>query len=133
MLGFDIVVLALSACCAWMSSPLEFLTSQRPEALNEAVLKPMQGRRVAIELGQAYTEQGMTDPAGAIANPLAASLAERYGLKFEPGTAPSADGLVLGMHTLEWLVVAGTRDYQPRYPGQATLRDRSRRQRPRPA
>ena len=123
MLGYDIVVLAF-ACCSWVPQPLEFiLAPQRAEAVNEAVLRPMKGRAVMVEVGRAFTEEGMSDPAGKIASSLASSLAERYGLDFEPGRAPVADGLVVGMHTLEWTVVAGLKDYELRYRGEATFVD----------
>ena len=125
MLGFDLVVVTFAACCAWLGPAAEALLPARPQGVSKSAMQPMKGRAVAIELGPAYTESGMTDPAGEIANPLAASLADRYGLRFEPGRPAAADALVLGMHTLEWVVVAGIKDYQLRYRGEATLVDRA--------
>lgn len=124
MLGYDLVALAF-ACCGWLPAPLEWVLSpQRPEAVNEAVLQPMKGRRVAVELRPEFSEAGMHDPAVQIAGSLAASLAERYGLQFEPGSAPGPDALALGVHTLEWRVEPGLKDYKLRYRGEATLVDR---------
>jgi hypothetical protein len=123
MLGYDLVVLAL-ACCAWLPQTLEFMLPQRAEALNETVLKPMKDRRVAVEAGTEFSEAGMRDPAGDIAASLATSLADRFGLQFEPGRKPDADALVLGMQTLEWIVEPGLKDYKLRYRGEATLVDR---------
>ena len=123
MLGYDIVVLAF-ACCSWLPQPLEFiLAPQRVEAVNEAVLRPMKGRAVAVEVGRAFSEEGMSDPAGRIAGSLATSLADRYGLKFEPGEAPGAGALVLGMQTLEWRIEPAFKDYELRYRGEATFVD----------
>lgn len=124
MLGYDFVVLAL-ACCAWLPQPLEFmLTPQRADAVNEAVLKAMKDRRVAVDAGPEFSEAGMRDPAGAIAASLASSLADRFGLRFEPARKPDANALVLGMQTLEWIVEPGLKDYKLRYRGEATLVDR---------
>jgi hypothetical protein len=122
MLGFDLVVLAF-ACCAWLPQTMQFLSPVRAEAVSEAVLKPMKDRRVAVDAGREFSEAGMRDPAGDIAASLATSLADRFGLQFEPGRKPDADALVLGMQTLEWLVEPGLKDYQLRYRGEATLVD----------
>lgn len=123
MLGYDLVFLAF-ACCAWLPQPLEFMLSQgRAEAVNEMVLKPMKDRRVAVEAGPEFSEAGMRDPAGDIGASLATSLAERFGLQFEPGRKPEKDALVLGMQTLEWIVEPGLKDYRLRYRGEATLVD----------
>ena len=43
----------------------------------------------------------MRDPAGEIAASLTTSLADRFGLRFEPGRKPDAEALVLGMQTLD--------------------------------
>jgi hypothetical protein len=123
MLGFDLAVLTLAACCAWLPQSLEFMLPQRSGAVNETVLKPMKDRRVAVEAGRAFSEAGMRDPAGDIGASLATSIADRFGLQFEPGRKPDADALVLGMQTLEWLVEPGLKDYQLRYRGEATLVD----------
>jgi len=124
MLGFDLAVLTLAACCAWLPQTMEFLSPVRAEGLNETVLKPMKDRRVAVEAGREFSEAGMRDPAGDIAASLATSLADRFSLQFEPGRKPDEDGLVLGMQTLEWLVEPGLKDYRLRYRGEATLVDR---------
>jgi hypothetical protein len=96
---------------------------QRSGAVSETVLRPMKDRRVAVEPGREFSEAGMRDPAGAIAASLATSLADRFGLQFEPGRKPDADALVLGMQTLEWVVEPGLKDYKLRYRGEATLVD----------
>jgi hypothetical protein len=124
MLGFDLAVLAFAACCTWLPQSLEFMLPLRPEALNESVLKPMKDRRVTVDAGTEFSEAGMRDPAGEIGASLATSLADRFGLQFEPGRKPDADALVLGMQTLEWIVEPGLRDYKLRYRGEATLVDR---------
>lgn len=124
MLGHELVVLAFS-CCGWLPTPEKIMLSARPGAVNEATLEAMKGRAMAVELGPAFNEAGMTDPAAEIADSLAESLAERYGLKFEAGRAPAADGLVLGMQTFEWAVETGFSDYRVRYRGEVTLVDRS--------
>lgn len=125
MLGYDLVVALALGCCGWLPQPLEFLLSpQRGDAVNEAVLKPMKGRRVEVDPGPEFSEAGMRDPAGDIAASLAASLADRFGLQFEAGRKPDADALVLGMQTLEWIVEPGLKDYKLRYRGEVTLVDR---------
>jgi hypothetical protein len=123
VLGYDLAVLAL-ACCAWLPQTMEFLSPLRADAVSEAELKPMKDRRVAVEAGPVFSEAGMRDPAGDIAASLATSLADRFGLQFEPGRKPDAEALVLGMQTLEWIVEPGLKDYKLRYRGEATLVDR---------
>jgi hypothetical protein len=123
MLGYDLVVVAF-ACCAWLPQSLEFMVgSPRPEAVNETALKLMKDRRVVVDAGREFSEAGMRDPASGIAASLATSLADRFGLQFEPGRKPDADALVLGMQTLEWIVEPGLKDYRLRYRGEATLVD----------
>jgi hypothetical protein len=124
MLGYDFVVLAF-ACCGWLPTPMEIVLSPRQqEAVSDAALMRMKGRKVTVDTGYEFSEAGMRDPAGEIAGSLASSLAGRYGLEFEPGRQPDPDGLVLGVHTLEWLVEPGWKDYKLRYRGEATLVDR---------
>lgn len=124
MLGYELVFLAFG-CCGWLPSPMELLLAPRPSnTVNEAALKPMKGRRVVIDPGPEFSEAGMRDPAGEIAGSLATSLADRFGLQFEPGRKADADALVLEMQTLEWLVQPGLKDYKLRYRGEATLVDR---------
>lgn len=121
MLGYDLVLLTVSACCSWLPA---LLSPQHPEAVNETAALAMKGRRVAVEPAPKFSEAGMRDPSEEIAGALAASLAERYGLKFEPGRKAEADTLVLAMQTLEWIVEPGWKDYKLRYRGEATLVDR---------
>lgn len=123
-MGSDLVVLAF-ACCGFLPQPMHVMLSPRSETVSEAALESLKGRAMAVELGPVFSEAGMTDPAAEIAGSLAASLAERYGLKFEAGRSPSADGLVLGMQTVEWAVEMGFTDFRVRYRGEATLVDRS--------
>lgn len=123
MLGFDLVVLAFG-CCGWLPTPMEIMLSPRQQqSVNDAALTLMKGRRMTIDPGSEFSEAGMRDPAGEIAGSLATSLAGRYGLEFEPGRKLDPDGLVLGVHTLEWVVEAGWKDYKLRYRGEATLVD----------
>jgi hypothetical protein len=123
MLGYDLVVLAL-ACCGWLPQPLEFMLAPQQAAVNETLLKPMKDRRVAVDAGPEFSEAGMRDPASDIAASLATSLANRFGLRFEPGRKADEDALVLGMRTLEWIVEPGLKDYKLRYRGEATLVDK---------
>lgn len=121
MLGIDIVVLSLSACCAWLP---DLMLAPRTQGLNDSAMEPMKGRAVAIELGAEFTEAGMRDPAGEIATPLADAIAKRYGMKFEPGRAAGPDTVVLAVQTREWTLAAGFTDYRLRYRGEATITDR---------
>lgn len=125
MLGLDIIVVTLGACCGWLTPAAEALMPTRSQAVNEVLMQPMKGRTVAVENGRAFSEAGMTDPADRIADGLATSLAQRYGLRFEPGRPADADSLILGVLTLEWLVEPALRDFTLRYRGEATLVERS--------
>ena len=124
MLGYDLIVLTFAACCGWFGTAAEALLPSRPQGVTEAAMQPMKGRRMVIDSGTEFSEAGMRDPASDIAGSLAISLADRFGLQFEPGRKPDADTLVLEMQTLEWLVEAGLKDYKLRYRGEATLVDR---------
>jgi len=121
MLGLDIAVLSLSACCAWLP---DLMLGPRSQGVSEAVMAPMKGRPVVIEPGPEFAEAGMPDPAGEIATSLAAAIAKRYGMKFQPEARAAADAVVLEVQTREWMLDAGFTDYKVRYRGEATLTDR---------
>ena len=122
MLGYELVVVMLG-CCSWFAPVAEALLPGRPQAVSEAAMQPLKGRSVAIENGPAYSDSGMTDPADRIASGLAASLAARYGLRYDPGRPTTAETLILGVQTLEWTVEPAFKDYILRYRGEATLLD----------